>query len=59
MQRNITQPQKNEIMPLAVTWMQPGIITLSESERQTDDVLYVWNLEYGTNEPICKIQTDS
>ena len=59
MQRNITQPQKNEIMPLAVTWMQPGIITLSESERQIDDVLYVWNLEYGTNEPICKIQTDS
>ena len=59
MQGNITQPQKNEITPLAVTWMQPGIITLSESERQRDDVLHVWNLKQGTNEPIYKIQTDS
>ena len=59
MQWNITQPQKNEIMPLAVTWMQPGIIALSESERQIDDIPYMWDLKYGTKEPIYKIEADS
>ena len=29
-QRNITQPLKNEIMPFAATWMDPDIIILSE-----------------------------
>ena len=44
-------------MPFAATWMQLEIITLSESkserERQIpDDITYVGNLKYGTNEPI-------
>ena len=32
----------------------------SERERQTSyDIAYMWNLKYGTNEPIYKTQTDS
>ena len=25
----------------------------------TDDITYMWNLKYGTNKPIYKIETDS
>ena len=46
-------------MPLAVTRMQPGIITLSKSERQIDDIPYMWSLKGGTNEPLYKIEIDS
>ena len=32
----------------------------SERERQTPyDIIYMSNLKYGTNEPICKRETDS
>ena len=32
----------------------------SERERQIPcDTTYMWNLKYGTNEPIYKIETDS
>ena len=32
----------------------------SEGERQIPyDITYVWNLKYGTNEAIYKIETDS
>ena len=32
----------------------------SERERQIlYDIMYMWNLEYGTNEPICKTEADS
>ena len=32
----------------------------SERERQIPyDTIYMWNLKYGTNEPICKTETDS
>ena len=34
----------------------------SKSERETQipyDIIYMWNLKYGTNEPICEIETDS
>ena len=31
-----------------------------KSERQVPyDITYMWNLKYGTNEPICKTETDS
>ena len=45
----------------AATWMQLDILTLSgERERQIPhDTIYVWNLKYGTNESIFKIETDS
>ena len=34
--------------------------TKSEKERQTPyDITYMWNLKYGTNEPIYKTETDS
>ena len=32
----------------------------SERERQIPcDITYMWNLKYGTDEPICKTETDS
>ena len=32
----------------------------SERERQIPyDIIYMWNLKYGTDEPIYKIETDS
>ena len=48
-------------MPYATTWMQFEIIILSKSERerQIPYITYMWNLNYGTYEPICKTQTDS
>ena len=51
-------------MPIAATWIQLEIITLSdvksERERQIPyDITYMWNLKYGTNEPIYKTETDS
>ena len=49
--------KKNKIMPLATTWMQLEFLILSEikSERKRQipyDITYMWNLKYGTNEPI-------
>ena len=36
------------------------ILSKSEIERQIpDDITYMWNLNYGTNEPIYKTETDS
>ena len=39
--------QKNEIMPFAATWMDLGMIMLSEvRERQMSyDIIYMWNLK--------------
>ena len=44
--------------------MQLEILILSEvkSERERQipyDITYMWNLKYGTNESIYKIETDS
>ena len=54
--------KKNE-MTFAATWMELKIIILSEvsQEEKTDtyDICHMWNLKYGTNEPICKRVTDS
>ena len=45
-------------MQLAGTWMQLEIIIPSEvSQRKRQipyDITYMWNLKYGTNEPIYK-----
>ena len=55
--------KKNEIMLFAATWRQLEIIIVSEvlqRERQIPyDITYMWNLKYGTNEPIYKTETDS
>ena len=46
--------KKNEIIPLAATWMDLEIIILnevkSERERQIPyDITYMWNLNYDIN----------
>ena len=55
--------KKNEIMLFAATWRQLEIIIVSEvsqRERQIPyDITYMWNLKYGTKEPIYKTETDS
>ena len=43
----------NEIMSFAAIWMQLEIFILSEEEKDKYYmIIYVWNLKYGTNEPI-------
>ena len=47
-------------MPFSATWMHLELI-LSKSERERQipyDITYMWNLKYGTNEPIYKTETD-
>ena len=49
-------------MPFAAMWMQLEILILSKSERErqiSQDLTYIQNLKYGTNEPIYKTETDS
>ena len=49
-------------MPFAATSMQLEIIILSKSERKRQipyDITYMWNLKYGTNEPIYETEIDS
>ena len=51
-------------MPFAATWMDLEILILSEvSQKEKDkisyDIIYMWNLKYGTDEPIYRIETDS
>ena len=33
--------------------------SMSERERQVPYITYMWNLEYGTNEPIYETETES
>ena len=54
--------KKNKIMPFAATWRQVEIIILSKAERERQipcDITYMWNLRYGTNEPIYRTERDS
>ena len=50
-------------MPLGATWMQLESLTLSEVSPKEKDkhhmITYMWNLKWGTNEPIYKTETDS
>ena len=53
--------KKNEIMPLAATWMDPEIIILSEvSQKEKDKYRIISPLcgiyKKGTNELICKTE---
>ena len=56
--------KSNEIMSFAATWVQLEIIILNEVSQKEKDKYYViftyiWNLKYGTNEPIYKTEADS
>ena len=46
-------------MPFSAIWMQPEIIILSEiSQKENDnDIPYMWNFKYDTNEPIYETET--
>lgn len=49
--------KKDKMLPLAATWTQLEMITLSESERDRHtpcDVTPKWTLKYSTNEPVCE-----
>ena len=46
---------------IAATWTQPDIIILSkvnQKEKHKHHKTYIWNLNYDTNEPIQKTDTD-
>ena len=49
-------------MPFTATWLQVEILTLSEvSQKQKktpNDITYMWNLKYGTEEPVYRTETD-
>ena len=53
--------KKKKIIPFAATWMELDTHTKwnkSEGERQIPyDITYIWNLKYGTNEPIYRKET--
>ena len=54
--------KKNEIMPLAATWVNLEIIILSKPDRERQiayDITYMWNLKYDTNEPIYETERDT
>ena len=53
---------KNKIMPSAATQVELETLILSEvSKKEKDkyDITYIWNLIYGTNEPIHRKETNS
>ena len=48
-------------MLLAATWMKLESLILSDlSQKEKDkyDITNMWNLNYGTDEPICRTETD-
>ena len=52
-----TAIKKNKITPFAATWMQLEILVLGEVKSQRERQIpygssYMWNLKYGTDEPI-------
>ena len=54
--------KENKIMPFVATWMDLGIIILSEVRKRKTipyNITYTWNLKYDTNELIYKTETDS
>lgn len=44
---------KKEVISFAATWMELEVIKLSEvkSERVPHFITYMWNINYGINEP--------
>ena len=55
--KNYSAIRENKTMPFTATQMQPYIVTLNKTERQTPcAVTYMWNLEYGADELICETE---
>ena len=55
--------KKYKITPFVATRVHLEILILSEvhSERERQipcDITCMWNLKYGTNEPLCRTETD-
>ena len=54
--------KKDKLMSFAATWMELKILLLSEiiqKERQiSHGIIYLWNLNYGTDDFIYKTETD-
>ena len=49
-------------MPVAATWVDLEIITLSKSKKKRQisySITYMWNLKHDTNELIYETETDS
>ena len=48
--------KKNQIMPFTATWMElETLILIKVSQKEKDKyhmISHIWNLKYGTNEPI-------
>ena len=55
--------KRNEIGSFVETWMDLETVILSEVRKRKTSTIYhityMWNLKYGTNEPIYKTETDS
>ena len=49
-------------MPFAAVWMRLEILIVSELSPKEKDkyhmILHIWNLKYGTDEHIYRIETD-
>ena len=42
--------KKNDIMPFSATWIELETLILSEvSQKDINDITYMWSLKYGTN----------
>ena len=58
-----TQWNTNEIRPFPTIWMQLEIIILSEVSQKEEQIShhinFLWNLKYGTKEPVYKTEKDS
>ena len=46
-------------MLFAATWIQLEIIILNEVRKTYQGYHFMWNIKYGSNEPINKRETDS
>ena len=54
--------KKNDIMPFAATWMELETLILSEiswKEKNRYHIICIWNLIYGSNEPIYRKEANS
>ena len=51
--------KKNEIMPLAATWLDLEIVILSEVRQMSRAITYMWNLKYDTDELTYETEIDS